>query len=138
MVRPASIFASNVWISLSLCDPFTMFGPVALRRVSVTEKGVPAQAPFDLQTAREAFTALPRHVQKSAVMNITGVVVSGTQKYHKWGPQWADQLARGQRPEWTHLAVAHQCPEEPLLRAVSRQRATRRHASRRPATRLGV
>ena len=56
-----------------------------------SRKGVPTQVPFDLHTAREAFKALPRHVQKSAVMNITGVVVSGAQKFHKWGPQWADQ-----------------------------------------------
>ena len=110
-----------------------------------SRKGVPTQVPFDLRTTREAFKALPRHVQKSAVMNITGVVVSGAQKFHKWGPQWADQYCalcqshdttqhrvfecpvgdacrtrhpdtvtwlRDQRPEWTHLAMAHQCPAE--------------------------
>ena len=56
-----------------------------------SRKGVPTQVPFDLQTTREAFRALPRHVQKSAVMNITGVAVSGARKFHQWGPQWADQ-----------------------------------------------
>ena len=54
-------------------------------------KGIPTQVPFDLQTTREAFRALPRHVQKSAVMNITGVAVSGARKFHQWGAQWADQ-----------------------------------------------
>ena len=116
-----------------------------------SRKGIPTQVPFDLQTTREAFRALPRHVQKSAVMNITGVAVSGARKFHQWGPQWADQYCvlcqcqdttqhrvfecpigdecrsghsetvtwlRDQRPEWTHLAVAHQCPAEPILRAV--------------------
>ena len=49
-------------------------------------KGIPTQVPFDLQTTREAFRALPRHVQKSAVMNITGVAVSGARKFHQCGP----------------------------------------------------
>ena len=75
-----------------------------------SRKGVPTQAPFDLHTTREAFKALPGHVQKSAVMNITGVVVSGAQKFHKWGPQWADQYCALCQSHDTTQHRVFECP----------------------------